>query len=284
MRYRFLRYPDGKAKAVTLSYDDGRVEDMRLSDVITKAGLKCTFNLCGQANIKGMSVQQIKEYILDRGHEIAVHGAFHRAVGTQRPVNGIKDCLDCRLELEKTYGIIIRGMAYPDTGIRLIQNNTSYEKIRRYLADLDIVYARTTLGDDDHKFELPQDWYAWMPSAHHINPRVLSLIDEFLNLDLSPETYHAMRHPRLFYLWGHAYEFKRDNNWHLLDEICEKLAGRDDIWYATNMEIYEYVNAYNSLWYSADETIMYNPTLTDVWFDIDGKTMCIKSGETLKLE
>lgn len=30
MRYRFLRYPEGKIKAVTLSYDDGPIFDIRL--------------------------------------------------------------------------------------------------------------------------------------------------------------------------------------------------------------------------------------------------------------
>ena len=59
MRYRFLRYPGGKAKAVTLSYDDGCVTDKRFSDVITKAGLKCTFNICSNSSL---SDEEIKEY------------------------------------------------------------------------------------------------------------------------------------------------------------------------------------------------------------------------------
>ena len=69
-----------------------------------------------------------------------------------------------------------------------------------------------------------------------------------------------------------------------LDEMCEKLAGKDDTWYATNIEIYDYVQAYNSLVYSADGTIIYNPTLYTIWFAIDGKSYSIKSGETLHLQ
>ena len=45
MRYRFLRFPEGKPKAVTLSYDDGIRADKRFSDIITKYGMKCTFNI-----------------------------------------------------------------------------------------------------------------------------------------------------------------------------------------------------------------------------------------------
>lgn len=282
MRYKFLKFPNGKAKAVTLSYDDGVKEDIRFSDTITKAGLKCTFNLSSSKLLNYLTAEQMKEIYLDRGHEVAVHGLLHRASGTLRPIEGIKDVLECREELEEKFGIIIRGMAYPDSGIRRFANNAQYSDVKRYLTDLDIVYARA-LGGDNKLFELPTDWHAWMPSAHHSNPEILDYIDAFLNVDTSTNVYAPNRTPKLFYMWGHSYEFDRNNNWDLLDKICEKLGGRDDIWYATNMEIYNYVNAYYSLVYSANCNIIYNPTLIDVWVDIDGTVYEIKSGETIKI-
>lgn len=282
MRYKFLRFPGGKAKTVTLSYDDGCADDKRFSDVITKSGLKCTFNLNSVAWRNTLTPNEIKEYMLDRGHEIAVHGFYHRASGGLRPIEGIKDVFECRKELEDTFGIIIRGMAYPDSGITLFANNTQYSDVKRYLSDLDIAYART-LGGDNKRFELPDDWHAWMPSAHHSNPEILEYIDAFLELDTSTNVYAPRRTPKLFYLWGHSFEFERNNNWDLLDTICEKLGGKDDIWYATNMEIYNYVNAYYSLVYSANGDIIYNPTIIDIWVDIDGKVYEIKSGETVKV-
>ena len=36
MRYQFLRFPGGKPKAVTLSYDDGCAEDLHLLEIINK--------------------------------------------------------------------------------------------------------------------------------------------------------------------------------------------------------------------------------------------------------
>lgn len=284
MRYRFLRFPKGRAKAVTLSYDDGCPEDIRFSDTITKYGLKCTFNLnCDAMRKENLSAIEIKEHFLSKGHEIAVHGANHRAEGTLRPVDGIQEVLECRLELERKFGIIVRGMAYPDSGITKLSNGASYEKIKQYLTDLDIVYSRS-LGGDNDEFVLPNDWHAWMPTAHHINPKIMEYIDKFLNIDLSQNAYGTRREPRLFYLWGHSYEFERNNNWKLLEDICINLSGKSDIWYATNMEIYEYVNAYNSLIYSANGKIVYNPTLLDIWFDVDGKEYKISSGETLNIE
>ena len=48
MKYIFLRYPEGKFKAVTLSYDDGQYHDVRLAQTLDKYGLKGTFNLCSK--------------------------------------------------------------------------------------------------------------------------------------------------------------------------------------------------------------------------------------------
>lgn len=287
MRYRFLRFPGGKAKAVTWSYDDGCREDIRFAQTMDRYGMKCTFNINsgmmgGTEGVGRLTAGEIKEHLIDAGHEIAVHGLMHRAPGAVRAIDGIRDVLDCRLGLEKTFGMIIRGMAYPDSGIRNMQNGASYENIRRYLQDLDITYARS-LGGDNDLFRLPDDWYAWMPTAHHSNPQLPEWADKFTAMDIG-SMYSASRFPRLFYVWGHSYEFERNGNWELLDLLCEKLAGRDDIWYATNGEIREYVRAYDSLVFSADGTKIYNPTLLTVWFDLDGKLYEIRSGETLVTE
>ena len=101
-----------------------------------------------------------------------------------------------------------------------------------------------------------------------------------MKIDLSSE-YRASRMPRLFYMWGHSYEFDSDNKWERLDKICKLLSGKEDVWYATNIEIYDYVKAYESLVYSADGNVIYNPTLYTLWFDTDGELGSIKPGETL---
>lgn len=281
MRYRYMRFPEGRSRAVTLSYDDGCRQDLRFSEIISEYGLKCTFNITHDS-FNNLSPEQMKEAFLDRGHEIAVHGYKHRAEGTLRPIEGIQDVLNCRLELEDQFNMIIRGMAYPDCGITRFANGGNYESIRHYLKDLDIVYSRTLSGDND-RFELPDDWYCWMPTAHHDNPNLFEYIDKFVNMNISTKTYRAARQPRLFYLWGHSFEFDRKDNWDRLNKICECLAGKDDIWYATNIEIYNYVNAYNSLIYSANGNKVYNPTLYTIWFDADGTLYQIAPGETIKI-
>lgn len=283
MGYRFMAFPGGVRKAVTFSYDDGCRDDIRLCEIFDKYNMKATFNLNSDRLLKGndLTVEDAMK-MLGNGHEIAVHGKYHKANGISRPIDGIRDVLQCREELERAFGRIIRGMAYPDTGITGFANGTDYETVKRYLKDLGIVYART-LGGDNNSFRLPDDFYAWMPTCHHNNPLIMDFINEFTGLDLE-NNYSALRYPRLFYIWGHAYEFTNDNNWEHMENICKTLGNREDIWYASNIEIYEYVNAYNSLIWSADGKTVFNPTLKAIWF-IDGNTRySVASGETLVIE
>ena len=279
-----MRFPGGKPKAVTLSYDDGFNDDIRFLETIDKYGLKCTFNLIGNIveNEYYLSKEFIKSNMLAKGHEVANHGFYHRALNKNRPLEGIAEILDGRRSLEKALGNIIRGMAYPDCTLNRFTEPDAYKRVRDYLKEMDIAYSRSGGGDND-KFKMPEDWLNWIPTAHHNNPEILEYIDKFVNLDIS-SLYRAQRDPRLFYMWGHSFEFTRNDNWNRIDEICCKLAGKDDIWYATNIEIYDYTIAYNSLKYSADGSIVYNPTLFEIWFDIDGTLYSIKPGETLKIK
>lgn len=284
MGYRFIRFPEGKGKAVTFSYDDGSKADIRLAETLDRYGMKGTFNINSAfvgANEHKLTADEIREHILDKGHEVALHGATHIAPGRATPLEGIKDTLNCRLGLEKMFGRIIRGMAYPDSGIRVFENGSSLDIVKGYLADLGVAYSRTLAGDND-SFRLPDSWYEWMPTAHHDNPHIMEWIDKFLAIDVN-QGYISSRSSKLFYIWGHAFEFEGKGNWNHLEAICEKLSGKEDTWYATNIEIYDYVTAYNSLIWSADGTTVYNPTLKTVWFTHNVDTFKVESGETVRI-
>ena len=284
--YRFLRFPEGKLKAVTFSYDDGVRKDIQFSQILTARGLKGTFNInsinAASNNGYHLNFEELKTHLLNNGHEVAIHGAAHRAPTLQRTVDGIRDVLDCRIALERGLGVIVRGMAYPDSGIRMRQPGTSsYDKVCEYLSDLGVAYSRT-LGGDNDSFDLPCDPYAWMPTAHHNNPKIFEYIEKF-NAITEESLYHSRKTAKLFYIWGHSYEFDRDNNWDRIEKICSEICGKDDVWYATNIEIHDYIEAYKSLIFSADESLVYNPSLQKVWFWMDHKQYSVGSGETLKL-
>lgn len=286
MRYRFMRFPEGKTKAVTLSYDDGLSTDLKLCEVLNQHGMKCTLNinsrwLADEDNCRNISKTKLTDFVLATGHEVAVHGAQHVAPGKARVIDALKDALECRHELEKLTGRIIRGMAYPDSGITVYCNGATYLGVKQYLMELDIVYARS-LAADNNRFLMPTDWHNWIPTAHHKNQQVMEWAKQFASIDVN-SLYEPDRYPRLFYLWGHTYEFENDNNWSLLEDLCETLGHKDDTWYATNMEIYEYTAAYDSLVFSVDNTIIHNPSNQTVWFDSDKKLHVIHPGQTIRI-
>ena len=286
MRYRFLRFPEGKFKAVTFSYDDGIYSDVRLAKTLSRYNLKGSFNISTNlmSKVGGehyLSADEIREEIVPLGHEIAIHGHTHSAPGLNRPIDVIEEVLTCRKLLEANFGGIIRGMAYPDSGISVLSTNNSCDHVKSLISDLDVAYARTTV--EDKSFALPSDFYSWSPTVHHTSDDVIDLVDSFLALNEN-KIYASRRWPKLMMIWGHSAEFDNNNNWSLLDSICEKLSGREDIWYATSMEIYEYITAFNSLIYSADGKTVYNPTLKTVWFDVDGRLYSVKPGETLVIK
>ena len=56
MNKRFMRFPEGKKKAVTLSYDDCMEEDADLIELLEKYQMKATFNLIPGWFAKGGNV------------------------------------------------------------------------------------------------------------------------------------------------------------------------------------------------------------------------------------
>jgi hypothetical protein len=228
-----------------------------------------------------MTAEQIRHHILDSGHEIAAHGQLHKPAGCYLPVEIIQDTINCRLELESMFQTIVRGMAYACSGITKMHNGNDYATIRQYMQSCGIVYGRT-LGGDNDQFMLPEDWMAWMPTTHHENPNALAWAEDFVNMNV--QSFRTdRRYPRLFYLWGHSFEFDRNNNWDRLDALCQVLGGKEDTWYATNIEICEYTAAYDALIFSVDNTIVFNPTHQTVWFEAGQKLCKIHPGETLHI-
>ena len=282
MKYRYIRFPEGKGKAVTFSYDDGARSDLRLAEIFDKYGVKGTFNLCGGmiGNPDRLTAEEMKS-LTDRGHEIACHGFEHTAPGMLRPFEGVQEYINDRIALENALGKIVRGLAYPNGGITHLGNGATYENIRRYISDLGFMYARSLAGDNN-RFRLPDDWFNWVPTMHHDNPNSLTWAQEFVDVDMH-QHYFPSNAPRLFYVWGHSFEFENKGNWEHMVDILKIVANREGIWYATNIEIREYVEAYDRLVFSADSKTVYNPTLIDVWFEQPNGLFLVKSGESVSV-
>ena len=49
----------------------------------------------------------------------------------------------------------------------------------------------------------------------------------------------------------------------------------------TNMELYEYIKAYDSLVFGVNGNMVYNPTSIDVYLDLWSRRIIVKAGETV---
>lgn len=269
----YMRFPEWKAKAMTLSYDDAVVYDKTLIEIMLKYGLKGTFNvnsmLFGYDERHLTKEQAIKLYT-DSGMEVAVHGEYHLWPTKVPLALAVKEFLNDRINIEKDFNKITRGMAYA-----FGDYNDSVVDI---LKKIGIVYGRTV--ESTLTFDIPKDWLRLKPTCHHCEPKLMELLESFLNAN-SDNSYR--KEPLLFYLWGHSYEFNDSNNWYIIENFAKRVAQVKDIYHATNIEIYDYVNAFERLIYSADGSFVFNPTLIDVYMLVDNKKVVVKSNQTIKL-
>jgi len=275
----FMRFPQGKKKALTLSYDDGTDQDRRLIELMKKYGLKGTFNIGSGCYSKEGTVfkegqfhrrltkQQAIDLYKDSGMEIAVHGLTHPFLEQLPLPMCTYEVLQDRKNLEEEYGQIVRGMAYP--------YGTYNDAVVEVLKSCGIVYSRTV--ETTGNFHIPTDWLRLKATCHHADPRLMKLAHDFVEKDRP----HA---PALFYVWGHTFEFELDNNWEIIEEFAAYIGNREEVWYATNIEVYDYVQAYNQLQFGATGDKVYNPTVYDIYFEKAGKLYCVKSNETKILE
>lgn len=276
-----MRYPGGKAKALTLSFDDGVDTDARLIDIMNKHGLKGTFNInSGLFTEEGyvypegayhrrMSRSKAYELYSSSGQEIAAHGYTHPYYVYMPTASVTKDILDDRSAIENMFRRIVRGFAYP--------YGEYNDGIIEALKASGIAYARTVHSTGG--FELPEDWLKLAPTCHYADPQLPELTKHFIELKPCQHWKSVM-----FYLWGHSYEFEQHDNWSVIEKFAQEIGGKDDIWYATNIEIYDYVAAYNHLQFSADYTMSYNGSVIDLWIAAEDRIIKIGAGETVRIQ
>jgi len=274
----YIRFPEGKAKCLTFSYDDGNQADIRLVELFNKYNVKATFNLNSGAMPQVDGKWRLPKQVvgsLYEGHEIACHGLDHLLLTTTPLPYMTYQVLENRKELEKLSGRIVRGYAYP-----FGKPDELDDDITTSLRAGGIQYART--GGKTLKFDLPQDWYNWHPTCKHTHEKLMELADAFLNTN--PDEFEHKKSPYLFYIYGHSFEFDNDDNWDVMEEFLKKVSSRNDVWYATNGEIYNYVIAFRSLSFNAEQTMVYNPSCHKLYFTFDSKYYTINPGETITLD
>lgn len=216
-------------KAVTFSYDDGVTSDLRLIEIFNKYGMKCTFNLNyglgptnggWEYNGKPVNRLDLREYAAAyAGHEIAAHALTHQNLIDISIEEARKEMVEDRAGLTEIFGKCPVGMAYP--------YGTFNDEVVAMLKALGFQYARTVW--DSGNYDVQTDLLRFRPTCHHDNERLFELAEEFLAMETEE--------PKIFYIWGHSYEFEGKENWDRIEKLCQMLSGRGDIFYGTNAEV-----------------------------------------------
>ena len=269
-----LCWPGFRRKAVTFSYDDGMHNDRRLVALLNRHGLRGTFNLnsgsfsADDAAADARNVRASEVPALYAGHEVAVHGRRHETWNVTLPAVTAADIARDRLALEALAGHPVEGSAYPCGG------HSKSPAADAALRALGIVHARVVAPRED--FAVPEDFLDWAPTTHHGRGDPAALARRFLDA-ADPAT----AEPALFYVWGHSFEFRSEDDWEKMDALCALLA-RDDVWAATNIEICRYVHAFRSLRATLDGRAIENPTAIPLCLRIGGWPVLLKPGESFR--
>ncbi len=219
----------GKRKALTFSFDDGVLEDVRVIEILNKYGLKGTFNLNSGLLTQTAfwfyrekcvrHINYLDSVNLYDGHEIASHSYTHPYpdmldYSHNDIANQVK--LDKKI-LECIYGRKVQGFAYP--------MGTYNDDMIGILKESGFRYARTI--HETNRFDLPENLLLWDPTCHFLDDHVEALFRQFSETE---ET-------AVFYIWGHSYELTSDADFEKFDRLCASLAHHDEVAYLTNIEI-----------------------------------------------
>jgi peptidoglycan-N-acetylglucosamine deacetylase len=275
-----MLFPQGKSKALILSFDDGRVADRHLVKLMNEYGLVGTFHLNSNklGTIDYLTKEEIKN--LYKGHEVSGHTANHPNLPSLSKIDVIYEVLEDRKELERLTACPVRGMSYPF-------GNTN-DFVIEAITGLGIEYARTV--GDTYDFSIPADFLKWQPTIHLFgktnyipndtanDKRELAQFYQ-LTTDLLKANSLA-----LFYVWGHSWEYEGPGNkWTEVETFFRMVSKNPDIYYTTQIGLVDYINAFKNLKFSVDKTMVTNLSSMDVFVKLNGKVFAIEAGGTKTL-
>ncbi len=276
-----MLFPQGKSKALILSFDDGRVADKHLVKLMNEYGLVGTFHL--NSNKLGTKDYLTKEEIksLFKGHEISGHTANHPSLPSLSKIDVIYEVLDDRKELERLTAYPVRGMSYPF--------GTTNDFVVEAITGLGIEYARTV--GDTYNFNIPSEFLKWQPTIHLFgktnyipndtanDKRELGQFYQLTNDFLKTNSL------ALYYVWGHSWEYEgTGNKWAEVEKFFKLISKNPDIYYTTQIGLVDYINAFKNLKFSVDKSMVTNLSAINVFVKINGKVFTIEAGSTKQLD
>jgi peptidoglycan/xylan/chitin deacetylase (PgdA/CDA1 family) len=275
-----MLFPQGKSKALILSFDDGQVADKHLVKLMNEYGLVGTFHL--NSNKLGTKDYLTKEEVksLYKGHEVSGHTANHPGLTTLSKIDVIYEVVEDRKELERLMGYPVRGMSYPF-------GNTN-DFVIEAITGLGIEYARTV--DDTYNFGMPTDFLKWQPTIHlfgktnYIPNDTANDSRELAQFYQLTADFLKANSLALFYVWGHSWEYEEPGNkWAEVEKFFKMISQNPEIYYTTQIGLVDYIDAFKNLKFSVNKEMVTNLSSIDVFVKINGKVFTIEAGSKKQL-
>lgn len=265
------RYPGGRKKAFNITYDDGVLQDVRFVQLLNRYGLKGTFNLNsglmktgfawthpGGMEVKRLSPAQAQG--LYDGHEIASHTLAHPYMDNLPREEILRQMQSDKAALEEMFGTPVRGFAVP----------FSYysDLIAECARESGFEYAR--MSQFSGSYAPCRDRYYWKTGVYHIQPQLVDFVAGFLRTDQELAVCQIV---------GHSYDLDAEKLWGTMELICAAVAGQNDIWPCTNLELVRYLNAMERC--TCSDGHIRNRSERELWFEIDGQPRRLGPGEAI---
>lgn len=264
-------YPDGKAKAFNVTYDDGVLQDIRFVALLNKYNLKGTFNLNSGLmenefewiHKNGWVVKRLskdKVVSLYQGHEIASHTLMHPYMNDLSESEIMYELQADKANLEMLFGREIKGFAVPFDYFS--------ELIESCVKRCGFEYAR--ISEESHSFVPQNDYYKWKATVFHTDATLKELTQQFIktNEELA-----------LFQIVGHSYDLDNQNMWDKIETIFKEIALQKDILPMTTIDIIEYLKAMETA-ETTDRTVKNNSNIS-LWFSDNESTFEVEPKEEI---
>lgn len=260
-----VRYPEGRSKALSMSYDDGSEHDRRLVSLFNAYGIRGTFHLNCESLGSDYKIGRDEAVSLYRGHEIACHGATHADL-THLSDDAIRHELGWdKHVLEQITGAPVRGLAYAF--------GTHDDRVVWLVGEAGFSYARGI--HDIWGFDLPDDPLRLTTTCHHAGA-----------MDMGRELLEsASTDLQWMRVYGHSYELDGfmtgdpGKNWAYMEDFCRVMHGHRSIWYATLIEVTDYLAAARALQIIDGGGGVRNPSAVSVWIEGEDAALEIPAGQ-----
>jgi hypothetical protein len=263
------RFPKTHKKAVVMSYDDGSEHDRRLVGIFNTYGVRGTFHLNSSRLGDDYHIKRDGVGTLYRGHEVSCHTRNHRDLTALADHDARMEIETDKRDLESLVGYAVRGLAYPFGAYD--------DRIVSLVSELGMTYART--AEDSHAFGLPEDLLRLRTTCHH--NRMAEFAARLLESD-GPGL-------ELMIVWGHSFELDGfmssdpDKDWTYMEGVCRQLHASSAIWFATLIEVLDYLEALRLVDASRSDARISNPSALPIWLHINGRDVELPPRATIDL-